>query len=82
MFLLNLLARLILASQVLLLKHLLRVFGLSLDDDNFNLVIFGHQVGDLLALGHVEDPLLNRRHRQLLPDRGRQQLSRKFEIDA
>jgi len=48
--------------HVLLLKQLVRVFRLSFDDYDFNLLIIGKQISNILALRHVKHSLLNCRH--------------------
>lgn len=41
------------------LKELVGVFGFGLDDVDFNFVIGGEEVGDVLAFGHVVDTLFD-----------------------
>jgi hypothetical protein len=50
------------------LKELIGVFGFGFDDDNFNFVVVVEKIGYEFALGHVEYPLLDSRHCQLLLD--------------
>ena len=60
----------------------MRVFGLSLDDYDFNLLIIGKQIGDILAFGHIENSLLHSRNSQLFLGSAGEQLAYKLEVDA
>ncbi len=64
------------------LKELIGVFGFGFNDDNFNFVVVVEKIGYEFALGHVEYPLLDSRHCQLLLDAGHSAILGQLDICA